>query len=137
MGRVQDKVVVVTGAANGLGEAIALRLAHAGAKMILADIDGPGLATTATSIRNDGGEVVTVVGDVTEEKPAVELIDAAIEHFGQLVAVGAHEALEVGMGRGFDGREDRGDRGGLRRGLRYKHLRCLRDPAKRIALISN
>ena len=42
MGRVQDKVVVVTGAANGLGEAIALRLAHDGAKMVLADIDEPG-----------------------------------------------------------------------------------------------
>ena len=84
MGRVQDKVVVVTGAANGLGEAIALRLAHDGAKMVLADIDGPGLATTATAIRDDGGEAVTVVGDVTEEKPAAELIEAAIEHFGQI-----------------------------------------------------
>mgnify|MGYP004139106981 CR=1 FL=1 len=35
----------------------------------------------------------------------------ALEHFGQLVAVGAHEALEVGLRRGLDGREDRGDRG--------------------------
>ena len=35
MGRVQDKVVVVTGAANGLGEATALRLAQDGAKMVL------------------------------------------------------------------------------------------------------
>ena len=84
MGRVQDKVVVVTGAANGLGEAIALRLAHDGAKTVLADIDGPGLATTATAIRDDGGKAVTVVGDVTEEKPAAELIEAAIEHFGQI-----------------------------------------------------
>ena len=50
----------------------------------MADIDGPGLATTATAIRDDGGKAVTVVGDVTEEKPAAELIEAAIEHFGQI-----------------------------------------------------
>ena len=42
MGRVQDQVAVVTGAAKGLGEAIALRLAVEGAKVILGDIDGSG-----------------------------------------------------------------------------------------------
>lgn len=84
MGRVQDQVAVVTGAAKGLGEAIALRLAEDGAKLVLGDIDGQGLASTATAIREAGGEVVTVVGDITEEEPAAELIEAAIEHFGQI-----------------------------------------------------
>ena len=78
MGRLQDKVVVVTGAANGLGEATALRLSQDGAKLVLADIDGSGLAKTAAVIRSDGGEVVTVVGDITEEVPAAELVDAAL-----------------------------------------------------------
>lgn len=84
MGRVQDQVAIVTGAAKGLGEAIALRLAQDGAKLVMADIDGQGLAGTATAIREAGGEAVTVVGDITEEEPAAALIEAAIEHFGQI-----------------------------------------------------
>jgi NAD(P)-dependent dehydrogenase (short-subunit alcohol dehydrogenase family) len=84
MGRVQDQVAIVTGAAKGLGEAIALRLAQDGAKLVMADIDGQGLAGTATAIREAGGEAVTVVGDITEEEPAAVLIEAAIEHFGQI-----------------------------------------------------
>ena len=47
MGRVQDQIAVVTGAAKGLGEAISYRLSQDGARLILADIDEPGLATTA------------------------------------------------------------------------------------------
>ncbi|MEL0113021.1 MAG: SDR family NAD(P)-dependent oxidoreductase, partial [Rickettsiales bacterium] len=77
MGRVQDQVAIVTGAAKGLGEAIALRLAQDGAKLVMADIDGQGLAGTATAIREAGGEAVTVVGDITEEEPAAALIEAA------------------------------------------------------------
>jgi len=50
----------------------------------MADIDGQGLAGTATAIREAGGEAVTVVGDITEEEPAAVLIEAAIEHFGQI-----------------------------------------------------
>jgi len=84
MGRVQDQVAIVTGAAKGLGEAVALRLAQDGAKLVMADIDGQGLAGTATAIREAGGEAVTVVGDITEEEPAAALIEAAIEHFGQI-----------------------------------------------------
>ena len=52
MGRVQDQVAVVTGAAKGLGEAIALRLAEDGAKLVLGDIDGQGLASTAAAPKN-------------------------------------------------------------------------------------
>ncbi|MED6311678.1 MAG: SDR family NAD(P)-dependent oxidoreductase, partial [Pseudomonadota bacterium] len=46
MGRVQDQVAVVSGAATGLGKSIALRLAENGARVVLGDIDGPGLAAT-------------------------------------------------------------------------------------------
>ena len=83
MGRVQDQVAVVTGAAKGLGEAISHRLAQEGAKMILGDIDGPRLGTTAKKTRDVGGEAVTVVGDITEEDPAFQLIENANEHFGR------------------------------------------------------
>ena len=84
MGRVQDHVAVVTGAAKGLGEAISHRLAQDGAKLILADIDEPGLAATGIKIRDAGGEAVTFVGDITEEESASRLIEIAIEHFGRI-----------------------------------------------------
>tara|TARA_Y100000780_G_C13643658_1_gene401606 strand:- start:123 stop:887 length:765 start_codon:yes stop_codon:yes gene_type:complete len=84
MGRVQDQIAVVTGAAKGLGEAISYRLSQDGARLILADIDEPGLATTASKIREAGGEVVTFVGDITEEEPAFRLIENAVENFGQI-----------------------------------------------------
>ena len=84
MGRVQNQVAVVTGAARGLGQAISYRLAGEGAKLVIGDIDKLGLEATATKIRDGGGEVVTLVGDITEEETASKLIKSAITHFGQI-----------------------------------------------------
>ena len=84
MGRVQNQVAVVTGAARGLGQAISYRLAGEGAKLVVGDIDKLGLEATATKIRNGGGEVITLVGDITEEETASKLIKSAITHFGQI-----------------------------------------------------
>ena len=84
MGRVQNQVAVVTGAARGLGQAISYRLAGEGAKLVIGDIDKLGLEATATKIGNGGGEVITLVGDITEEETASKLIKSAITHFGQI-----------------------------------------------------
>ena len=84
MGRVQDQVAIVTGAGRGLGEAISYRLAQEGARLVLADIDETMLEATAKRIRDDGGEIVTLIGDITEEEPASQLIESAIAHFGQI-----------------------------------------------------
>ncbi len=84
MGRVQNQVAVVTGAARGLGQAISYRLAGEGAKLVVGDLDKLGLEATATKIRDGGGEVVTLVGDITEEETASQLIKSAITHFGQI-----------------------------------------------------
>ncbi len=84
MGRVEDKVAVVTGAANGLGQAIALRLAEEGARLMLGDIDADGLAGTAAEVTAAGAQVMTLVGDITEEADAQTLIERTVDHFGQL-----------------------------------------------------
>ena len=84
MARVKNKVAVVTGAANGLGEAIALGLAEEGANLMLGDIDADGLASYAADCRNAGASVGTLVGDVTEESPAAALVQGALDQFGQL-----------------------------------------------------
>ncbi len=84
MGRVTDRVAVVTGAANGLGCAIAQRLAAEGAKLVLGDIEGGGLERVAQALRETGTEVETISGDLTEEETADQLIQAAINRFGKV-----------------------------------------------------
>jgi 3-oxoacyl-[acyl-carrier protein] reductase len=84
MGRVQDRVAVVTGAATGLGRAIAQRLAEEGARLALADIDAVGLERTVAGIAALGGKALGIVGDVTEEEPAKGLVAAAVERYGRL-----------------------------------------------------
>jgi 3-oxoacyl-[acyl-carrier protein] reductase len=67
MGRLQEKLAVVTGAANGLGEAIALRLGAEGARLALFDIDAAGLERVAATLRGQGIQALALPGDVTEE----------------------------------------------------------------------
>ncbi len=84
MTRMKDKVVVVTGAAHGLGRATALRLAAEGAKLVLGDIEGEALARTTADVVALDCVAQTVVGDLTEESVAGQLIDATISAFGQI-----------------------------------------------------
>src|SRR5690349_17940795 len=84
MGRVQDRVAVVTGAAAGLGRAIALRLAEEGAHLVLGDLDAAGLDVTVGQIRAAGGTADSLVGDLTESGPAEQLIAAAVERYGRI-----------------------------------------------------
>src|SRR5262245_18434944 len=84
MGRVQDQVAVVTGAGNGLGRAIALRLAEEGARVALGDVEKDALDRTVADITKAGGQSFGLVGDVTEEGPAARLIDEAVARYGRL-----------------------------------------------------
>jgi NAD(P)-dependent dehydrogenase (short-subunit alcohol dehydrogenase family) len=84
MGRLQDKVAVVTGGAMGLGQAVAERFAAEGAKLALGDINADALEATAAKIAASGAEVTTLVCDVTEEANAIQLIGDAITHYGHI-----------------------------------------------------
>src|SRR3954469_19742594 len=77
MARLQDKIAIVTGAANGIGEAIARRMAAEGARLALLDIDPTGLARVARELRDRGSQVLDLAGDLTDE-PAVTSIFARI-----------------------------------------------------------
>jgi len=74
---VKDKVVVVTGGANGIGEALCRRFAAEGAKVVVSDIDGARTKAVATEIGALG-----VKADVTKEPEVIELIKKTEEKLG-------------------------------------------------------
>src|SRR4051794_28271882 len=84
MARMTDKVVVVTGAAQGIGAAIAQRFAEEGAILVLLDLDGERLDRTAGSL--PGKAPLTMVADVTDEAA----VDAAFARIGT-----AHHQIDV------------------------------------------
>ncbi|MFW2422146.1 MAG: SDR family NAD(P)-dependent oxidoreductase [Porticoccaceae bacterium] len=76
-----DKVVLITGAASGLGAMLAEQFSERGAKLVLGDIDEDGLAQTASMLEGDS---VTLRCDVTVESDCAALTEAACEMFGGL-----------------------------------------------------
>jgi len=78
----KDKVVLITGAANGIGKATAIRFAEEGAKVIVADfVDGSG---TVGEVEAKGSEAVYVQVDVTNLDSVKAMVDKAISHFGRI-----------------------------------------------------
>jgi 3-oxoacyl-[acyl-carrier protein] reductase len=83
MGRFDDKVAIVTGAAGGIGEAYARALAAEGANVIVADIDADkGTATAADIAAAGGGDAHFVTVDVSDPASTQAMADATIERFG-------------------------------------------------------
>jgi len=81
------KVAVVTGAASGIGFALADRFATAGLHVVLADVDEAGLATAAEKIGAHGVDTITVRTDVSDDASVQALAAAAVERFGTVHAV--------------------------------------------------
>ena len=80
----QDKVVVITGAAGGLGREFALGFAAEGAKILAAAVAEAGLAETVMLVESAGGEALAVRVDVTSKASTDALAEAAIAHFGRI-----------------------------------------------------
>jgi 3-hydroxybutyrate dehydrogenase len=84
MGLVQDRVAFVTGAASGIGLAIAQALAEEGAKVALSDMREDAVRAAAEGIAKGGREAVGLACDVTSEAQLVQALDAAEARFGRL-----------------------------------------------------
>jgi NAD(P)-dependent dehydrogenase (short-subunit alcohol dehydrogenase family) len=84
MGRFDDKVSLVTGAASGIGRAVCVRLASEGARVFASDIDGEGLAETEALVREADGSILVSVFDVTRRAPCFGAVQAATDAFGRL-----------------------------------------------------
>ena len=98
MQRLAEKSAVITGAANGIGRAIAQRFAQEGARLVMVDIQAEALDRVVAEIAAAGGTAHPVVGDVTEEAPATAAVQTAIERFGRL------DILVNNVGGGRNGR---------------------------------
>lgn len=79
-----DKVAIVTGAASGIGAAIAHLLGASGAKVMVADLDADGARSVAQSIVARGGTAMDVVVDVADALEVEAMVDAARRHYGGL-----------------------------------------------------
>jgi NAD(P)-dependent dehydrogenase (short-subunit alcohol dehydrogenase family) len=84
MRELSGKIAVVTGAASGIGRALALRLAAEGMALMLADVDPGGLAETASLLDgvSDGGKILTQITDVSDAVAVQHLADRTFGEFG-------------------------------------------------------
>jgi NAD(P)-dependent dehydrogenase (short-subunit alcohol dehydrogenase family) len=96
MGELHGGRVLVTGAGSGIGRAIAMEAAAAGATVAINDIDADRANETRDAVIGAGGEAVVVLGDVSTSDGAHAVLDAAIGQLGGLTAL----ANNVGLVRG-------------------------------------
>lgn len=84
MKRLQDKTAIITGAASGLGQAMAERFAEEGAKLLLTDINTEAGEALAATLRDQGHDVVFSRQDVTSEDDWQDLFESLEQHHGKL-----------------------------------------------------
>ncbi len=82
--RLEGKVAIVTGAASGMGQAIATRYAEEGAKVVVSDINLEGAETVAEEIKAKGGTAKAIKTNVADREDIDHLIDSTVKEFGSL-----------------------------------------------------
>ena len=104
MGRLDGKVAIVTGGAQGIGGATARRLAEEGAKVLIADIDIATGEENAESIRAAGNEAVAVRVDVSKHSDIERMVRIAVDKWGRLDILfnNAFDVLTASSGSAVD-----------------------------------
>lgn len=97
MGRLQDKVAIITGSGSGIGKAAALLFAREGAKLIVVDIHEGHGQDVVTEIKQAGGEAAFVRADTGKEADLKNMVAQAVKSFGR-VDIFWHNAGIAGAG---------------------------------------
>lgn len=106
--RLDGTVAVVTGAAQGIGRAIAETLAGAGARVVIGDLQDARVAVEA--IRDNGGEACAMIMDTSERAEADGLMDLAISQFGQVDILVNNAGIDAPAGNAWDLAKEEWDR---------------------------
>ena len=85
--KIAGKVVVITGASSGLGEATARHLSAQGARIVLGARRGDRIKALASELTAKGGEAIALTTDVTDRAQVKALVDAAIKAYGRIDAM--------------------------------------------------
>lgn len=84
MGRLQDRIAIVTGAGRGIGRATALRFAEEGASVCIVDLDAEVANDAAEEIKKNGGQAIAVSANLMDFDAAKAAVDATIKEWGKL-----------------------------------------------------
>lgn len=93
------KVVIITGAAGGLGRAFALAFAEAGASVVCADLNEEGARESAQIIQSKGGHAIAIATDVTNERSTQQMAEQAVNTFGKVDCLVNNAAIYAGIER--------------------------------------
>lgn len=96
MEELAGKVAVVTGAASGIGRALAVRFAAENMRVVLADIDEPAVAEAVSELAASGARVIGLRTDVADYDEVAALRDAAVAEFGAVHVVCNNAGVGVG-----------------------------------------
>ncbi|WP_250525947.1 3-hydroxybutyrate dehydrogenase [Caballeronia sp. GAWG2-1] len=94
-GKLDGKTAVVTGAASGIGRAIAITLAQAGAAVAIADLNQSGADTVAAEIREKGGKAIGIAMDVTDENAVKQGIDRVAAELGSVDILVSNAGIQI------------------------------------------
>lgn len=98
--RLKDKVAIVTGGGAGIGEAIALKYAQEGARVVVAEIDSQRGESAVRAIKDQGGEGIFVLTDVSSEDQVKAMVQAGINRFGRIDILVNNAAILITHGDG-------------------------------------
>ena len=101
MNKLEGKTAVVTGAASGMGLAMARRFAVGGMNVVLADINESKLSDVVDEIRTTGGQAQGVVTDVSLEADNIKLLDFAVDTYGAADLVCLNAGVQGSIGRSW------------------------------------
>jgi len=95
VGRLDDRVIIVTGGANGIGRAYADGFVREGAKVVIADIDEPAARTAAREIEAGGGDALALNVDVADVASTEAMASATLDRFSRIDGLVNNAAIAI------------------------------------------